>query len=320
MRLLRGVWGRALREEGTVATIGNFDGLHLGHQALLHALKKEAHERALPTLVVLFEPQPHEYFQGLNAPARLSNFKEKCYQLSQFGIDYLCCLRFNSTLATMSAELFAREIIFSRLRVKTLLIGQDFRFGAERTGDVALLEQEARRAGSKLCVYPEVVEHATRISSTRVRRALSEGKLQLATKLLGRLYSIRGRVTVGDGLGRTFGVPTANVHLGRAVLPMMGVFCVYVQRADGTLLKGVANLGRRPTVDGLSHRLEVHVFDFEGSLYHEVLHVFFLHRLRGEQKFPSLDALITQIKSDIVEAKALFPRLINEFSVNSLLE
>jgi riboflavin kinase / FMN adenylyltransferase len=315
MRLLRGVWGHALREEGTVATIGNFDGVHLGHQALLHALKKEARERALPTLVVLFEPQPHEYFQGLHAPARLSNFKEKWHQLSQLGIDYLCCLRFNETLASMSAEAFARQLIFSRLRVKTLLIGQDFRFGAGRVGDVALLEQEARRTESKLCVYPEVVEHAARISSTRVRQALSEGKLQVATELLGHLYSIRGRVIVGAGLGRTFGVPTANVHLGRTVLPMMGVFCVHVRRLDGTLHQGVANLGRRPTVDGLSNSLEVHLFDFDGSLYGEVLHVFFVHRLRGEKKFPSLEALITQIKCDIVEAKVLFPRLINKFPV-----
>jgi riboflavin kinase / FMN adenylyltransferase len=315
MRLLRGVWGRALREEGTVATIGNFDGVHLGHQALLHALKKEARKRALPTLVVLFEPQPHEYFQGLQAPARLSNFKEKWHHLAHLGVDYVCCLRFNKTLASMTAEAFAEQLIFSRLRVKTLLIGQDFRFGAGRMGDVALLEREARQAGSKLCVYPEVLEDAARISSTRVRQALSEGELQVAAELLGRMYSIRGRVMVGAGLGRTFGVPTANIHLGRTVLPMMGVFCVYVRRMDGTLHQGVANLGRRPTVDGLSNSLEVHVFNFDGSLYGEVLHVFFVHRLRGEKKFPSLDVLIDQIKCDIVEAKALFPRLINKFPV-----
>ncbi len=313
MRLLRGVKGAAVLHSDTVAAIGNFDGVHCGHQALLQALKKEANQQQLPTLVVLFEPQPHEYFHRLSASTRLTNFKEKWRVLSRSGIDYVCCLRFNDMLASMSADTFARQLIFSSLRIKTLLIGEDFRFGAGRAGDVTLLKQIAHEQNASLHIYPDVVSKDVRISSTRIREALKAGALTDAAMLLGRPYSMYGRVVVGDKLGRTFGVPTANIQPRRAVLPMTGVFCVTVRRQNGAMYQGVANLGQRPTVDGLTNRLEVHLFDFEGSLYGEHLEVFFLHHLRGEVKFPSLEALIAQIKADIVEARALFPRLMDEF-------
>ncbi|MDF1646978.1 MAG: bifunctional riboflavin kinase/FAD synthetase [Legionellaceae bacterium] len=315
MRLLRGIHGAIALNLDTVATIGNFDGVHAGHQTLLQALKDEAHRQNLPTLVVLFEPQPHEYFQGSSASARLTNFKEKWRALSSFDIDYLCCLPFNQALASMSADDFARQLIFSKLRVKTLFIGEDFRFGAGRTGDIHLLKRVADEVNATLQVYPDVVLKSARISSTRTRDALKKGLLTEAAMLLGRPYSMYGRVVMGNQLGRTFGVPTANIRLARSVLPMTGVFCVKVRRSNGLIYQGVANLGCRPTVDGLAHCLEVHLFDFEGLLYHEHLEVFFLHQLRGEVKFPSLEALIAQIKADIAEARALFPRLIDTFSV-----
>jgi riboflavin kinase / FMN adenylyltransferase len=315
MRLLRGVQSATCLNSDTVATIGNFDGVHCGHQVLLQALKKEANRQNLPTLVVLFEPQPYEYFQNSSTTARLTHFKEKWRQLKRLDIDYVACLRFNNALASMSAHDFARQLIFSHLQVKTLFIGEDFRFGSERAGDVHFLKHIAADVGAELTIYPDVLSEKARISSTRIREMLKEGALTQAATLLGRSYSMYGRVVEGDKLGRTFGVPTANIRPGRTVLPMTGVFCVSVRRSNGLIYQGVANLGRRPTVDGLTNRLEVHLFDFDGSLYGEHLEVFFLHQLRGEVKFPSLEALITQIKADILEARALFPRLIDAFPV-----
>ena len=315
MRLLRGAEKAAVLNTDTVATIGNFDGVHGGHQALLQALKDIGQRKNLPTLLVLFEPQPHEYFKGLSASARLTHFKEKWRLLSQFKIDYVCRLRFDTQLASMSADTFARDLIFSKLRVNTLLIGEDFRFGAGRSGDVRFLKKIADEAGAALQIYADVMSQDVRISSTQIRKCLKQGMFTEAATLLGRAYSMYGRVVFGAQLGRTFGVPTANINPGRAVLPMTGVFCVKVRRSNGLMYHGVANLGRRPTVDGLTNRLEVHLFDFEGSLYHEHLEVFFLHQLRGEVKFPSLEALIAQIKTDIAEARALFPRLIDAFPV-----
>ena len=309
MKLLRSVHGASMLKHGTVATIGNFDGVHRGHRALLQALKAEGRRLNLPTLVVLFEPQPHEYFHGAHAPARLTNFKEKWNQLSQIGIDYVACLGFNNALASMPAEVFAETLIFLRFQTKSLFVGEDFRFGRERAGDVALLKQLADAYGCDVQVFSDVASASTRISSTRIRSLLDAGNMYDASELLGRPYTMYGRVAFGDGMGRTWGVPTANIQLKRLVLPFTGVFCVNVRRANGHMYQGVANVGRRPTIDGLTNRLEVHVFDFEGSLYHEHLEVYFLHKLRSEVKFTSLDALISQIKTDILDAKAIFPRL-----------
>jgi len=309
MKLLRSVRGVSMPEQGTVATIGNFDGVHRGHQALLQALKEEGRRLQLPTLVVLFEPQPQEYFQGTRAPARLTNFKEKWNQFSQLGLDYVARLGFNNALASMPADGFAEQFIFSAFQTQSLLVGDDFRFGRERTGDVALLKQLAEKWSCDVHVCSEVVLESTRISSTRIRGLLDAGHMSDAAELLGRPYSMYGRVVFGDGIGRTWGVPTANIQLKRLVLPFRGVFCVKVRRANGVVHEGVANVGRRPTVDGMTNRLEVHLFDFEGSLYHEHLEVYFLHKLRGEVKFASLEALISQIKTDILDAKTMFPRL-----------
>ncbi len=315
MRLLRGVQGASVLKSNTVATIGNFDGVHGGHQALLQALKEAAHRQGLPSLVVLFEPQPHEYFQKGSALARLTHFKEKWRILSTLDIDYVCCLRFNSKLASMSAEVFARQLLFKALRIKTLFIGEDFRFGANRIGDVSLLQSVASDVDAEVQVHLDVASNGMRISSTRIRKALKEGQLAEAAMLLKRPYSLYGRVSMGAQLGRTFGVPTANMKLGPLKLPMTGVFCVRVRRQNGQIYQGIANLGRRPTVDGLTNSLEVHLFDFDGDLYHEHLEVFFLHQLRHEVKFPSLEALISQIQKDIIEARALFPRLADAFPV-----
>lgn len=309
MKLLRAIHGASMPEQGTVATIGNFDGVHLGHQALLEALKAKGRRLNLPTLVVLFEPQPQEYFNQAQASARLTNFKEKWRQLSQRGIDYVGCLRFNKALASMPADVFAEKLIFSKFKTQSLLVGEDFRFGYKRAGDLALLNHLAAKNHCDVQVYSDVMLASARISSTRIRSLLDAGNMHDAAQLLGRAYSMYGRVIFGDGIGRTWGVPTANIQLKRLILPFTGVFCVHVRRENGKVYQGVANVGRRPTLDGLTNRLEVHLFDFDGSLYHEHLEVYFLHKLRGEVKFTSLDALISQIKTDILDAKTIFPRL-----------
>lgn len=314
MKLLRSVHGAtSIPRQGTVATIGNFDGVHRGHQALLHALKAEGHRLNLPTLVVLFEPQPQEYFNSEKSSARLTNFKEKWRQINHGGVDYISCLGFNSKLACMPADVFAKTFIFSKFQTKLLLVGEDFRFGHGRTGDLVLLKRLAADNHCDVQVYSDVMLASTRVSSTRIRGLLQAGRMRDAAELLGRPYSMYGRVVFGDGIGRTWGVPTANIQPKRLVLPLMGVFCVNVRRENGQIYQGVANIGQRPTIDGLTHRLEVHLFDFEGSLYHEHLEVYFLHKLRGEVKFASLDALISQIKTDIQDAKTIFPRLEPQF-------
>lgn len=315
MWLLRGVQNVSVLQTETVATVGNFDGLHAGHQALLTALKEKANRLNLPTLVILFEPQPCEYFQERAAPSRLTNFREKFKLFKAFDIQYICCIRFNAFIAAMSASDFASQIIFSKLRVHTLLVGQDFRFGKDRLGDAHLLKDIANRMHKNTSIYSDFLLNNIRVSSTQIRAMLKQGYLKEAQLLLGRPFSLCGRVVKGDQLGRQFGVPTANIKLARLSLPLSGVFCVHVKRENGILYPGIANIGQRPTVCGKVNRLEVHLLNFNGVLYHEHLEVFFLHRLREEVKFPSIDMLIQQMNQDIIKARMYFARLIEELPI-----
>ncbi len=303
MKLLRGFQQVAALGLGSVATIGNFDGVHQGHQALLALLRKEATRLQLPMVVLLFEPQPVEYFQGQQAPARLFTLREKLQLLRQSGVDYVYCLKFDNQLASMQAIEFAERFIFSRLKVAYLLVGEDFRFGQGRVGDVALL---ARLGVQKSCVvqtFPDFFIDEQRVSSTKIRAALAKGCLLEAAKLLGRPYSLCGRVVMGSGLGRQWGIPTANLKRHHLNLPLTGVFCVGVKRLGKPMLKGVANIGCRPTINGGKNRLEIHLFDTNESLYGECLTIYFLHQLRDEIKFASVDLLIQQIHIDIAAAK-----------------
>ena len=306
MKLLRGSWDILEQHNGTVATIGNFDGVHLGHQALLKTLRLRAEELGLPLLVMLFEPQPGEYFQR-KTPTRLSSLREKLEQLRELGVDYVACVRFNAEWATMTAEAFAADVIFSQLRAKYVLIGDDFRFGYERSGDVTLLRRIAQERQADVAVFSDVFLNQKRISSTGIRHALQVGDLATAAQSLGRHYRLCGRVVYGDGRGRQWGFPTANVSLSHhPILPLRGVFCVQVARAGKAPLYGVANVGCRPTVDGSRYVLEVHVLNANESLYGERLNVYFLHKLRDEMAFSSVDALIAQIRQDAVAAADWF--------------
>lgn len=311
MKLLRGIANLNHFDKGVVATIGNFDGVHLGHQQLIKTLKAKAKSLDLPLVVILFEPQPREYFQKEQAPARLASLREKIQMLQYCDVDYLYCIRFNAQVAQTAPEAFATDLLFKRLNVKYLLIGADFHFGKNREGDVKLLQELGNEYGCEVEVFSDYLQGGQKVSSSKIREALGTGNFALAEKYLGRKYSISGRVLHGDKRGRQWGFPTANLSLHRLSLPLHGVFVVEAQHA-GKLHYGVANLGNRPTVDGTKNVLEVHLFDFDQSIYGERLQVSFLHKLRGEVKFTTVDNLIAQIHLDIEAAK----RYLKDNSIN----
>ncbi len=299
MIIVRGHDQPALFANGCVLTIGNFDGVHIGHQALLQQVKALSHQHRLPSAVMLFEPHPHEFFSA-TPPARLLTLREKAEQIKAHQIDAIVCLRFNASLASTSASEFIERILVQQLRVKQVVIGDDFRFGAKRGGDVALLRNDGRfgvHASHSVCV------DETRVSSTVIRQALASGDLVQAQRFLGQPYAISGRVAHGDKRGRLLGFPTANIVLNRRTLPLQGVYAVRVSGINNTFINGVANIGRRPTVNGTQARLEVHLFDFNDDIYGRRIHVQLLKKLRGEQKFDGLPALQAQIARDVEQAK-----------------
>lgn len=305
MKLLRGHQQNADFKNGVVATIGNFDGVHLGHQQLIRSLKTKAAEMKLPAVVILFEPQPREYFQKEEAPSRISSLREKLDMLQKCQVDYVYCIKFDKRLAETSAKDFANTYLFSMLHVKKLLVGADFRFGKNREGDVQLLQQLGATHSCSIDVMPDFNIGTDKVSSTKIRAALHQGNLNLAAQFLGHSFSLCGRVVRGDGRGRQWNIPTANLSLHRLSLPLHGVYVISA-RVRGHLYGGVANLGKRPTVDGTKNILEVHLFDFEESIYGELMQVFFLHKLRDEVKFTTVDALIAQIHQDIAAGKTFF--------------
>ncbi len=277
--------------------IGNFDGMHLGHQALLQANIYAAYSLGKIPAVLTFEPHPREFFTPLNAPARLCNLREKLEYFEAAGIQKVFVCAFNKKFAAISADAFL-NILCQKLNANTILVGHDFKFGAKRLGDISSF----KAAGFDLIALPQVELDGSRVSSTRVRNALANGDLNLAAQLLGRNYSVSGKVVHGAKRGRELGFPTANIHMRHERPALIGVYAV---KLDG--LNAVANLGVRPTIAGVSKLLlEVHVLDFNGDLYGKHVHVEFLHKIREEKKFDSLDALKTQIKADIVVARDFF--------------
>jgi riboflavin kinase/FMN adenylyltransferase len=286
-------------------TIGNFDGLHLGHQAMLARLKAVAQARGLPACVLSFEPHPREFFAPAQAPARLSSLREKAECLHARGIDRLHVFRFDAGFAALAPEIFIERALGTTLQAKYVLVGDDFRYGAKRAGDLALLRQTGATLGFDAESLPTVEVAGERVSSTAVRRALATGELEHAARLLGRPYSISGRVVHGDKLGRDIGFPTANIQLKHNRPPLMGIFAVELYGLNGVPLPGVASLGRRPTVKGADAVpvLEVHLFDFNADLYGRRVRVDFLHKLRDEEKYPDLDTLVAQIRRDVDNAR-----------------
>jgi len=306
MELIRGLHNLRPRHRGCVATLGNFDGVHLGHQAVIGQLAERAQELKLPTTIMLFEPQPLEFFQPAAAPPRLTRLREKLMALRRYSVDRVLCVRFDARFAALEPEAFIEKILVAGLGVRYLVVGDDFRFGAKRRGDFAMLAAAGRRHGFPLVNMHTVAMDGERVSSTRVRAALACADLALAEKLLGRPYRMCGRIAHGDKRGRTLGIPTANIHLHRRQTPLRGVFAVEMFGLEREPLPGVANIGTRPTVDGVRTLLEVHLLDFNGDIYGRYVHVNFLRKLRDEKRFGSLEELKARIVQDVEEARAFF--------------
>ena len=298
-----------LAQFGGVLTIGNFDGVHVGHQNLLAILKNRAQQLQLPLLIIIFEPQPSEFFLKTDAPARLYTLREKIQDLKTCGVDYIYCLRFNQKLSNMPADEFANKIIFSQLNVKELLIGEDFRFGKQRSGDSALLKSIAHKHQACVLTCESFLYNNHRISSTRIRQALANNQFADAQAMLNRPYALSGKVIYGRALARQLNAPTANIVVKQKKVILQGVFCVKIIRENNTIYNGVANLGFRPTVDGKKLMLEVHLFALNCKLYGERLKVIFLHKLRDEQSFANLDALKIQIHQDLQHAQEYFKKV-----------
>ncbi|USD64837.1 bifunctional riboflavin kinase/FAD synthetase [Vibrio sp. SCSIO 43136] len=304
MELIRGIHNIQPRHKGCVLTIGNFDGVHLGHQQVLSQVLKQAQLLDLPSVVMTFEPQPMEFFAGSNAPARLTRLRDKLTQLDKLDVDRLLCVNFNQAFADMSPESFVKDLLVDRLGVKFLVVGDDFCFGKQRRGDFTMLQQAGAEFGFEVVSTQSYRLEKTRVSSTEIRLALDHNDLKSAQEMLGRPYSITGRVSHGRKLGRTIGFPTANLPLKRCVSPVSGVYVVEAIMPNGSIVGGVANIGNRPTVEGVRQQLEVHLFDFTANLYGQALEVVLKHKLREEKKFSSFDALKEQIKLDASAARA----------------
>ncbi len=303
MQVFRGVPERATTS--TVLTIGNFDGVHLGHRALLGELMAKARELALPATVLTFEPHPRELFAPDQAPARLASMRDKLELLAECGVDRVHVCRFDRKLASLTAEQFIEQILVRGLSVRHLIIGDDFRFGKARAGDFALLQKAGREHRFVVEAMRTVDFDGLRVSSSAVREALAAGDIERAERLLGRPFVIAGRVMDGRKIGRTIGFPTANIQVRRKRLPLSGVFAVTVSGIDSGPLPGAANIGVRPTVaEGLKPVLEVHLLDFDRDIYGLHVDVNFLHKLRNEAKFESLDALKVQMALDCERARA----------------
>ena len=303
MRLIRGLHNLRAADRGCVATIGNFDGVHLGHRAVFQRLLARGRQLGLPATVITFEPQPMEFFAADAAPARLTRLREKIAASAADDIERIMLLEFGHRLAAMDAETFIRRLLIDGLGARFLLVGDDFRFGHNRQGDFALLQAAGREHGFTVEDLHTIKLGDERVSSTRIREALARGDLEQARHLLGRPYRICGRVAHGDERGRSIGFPTANINLHRRRSPLRGVFAVEVHGLDQGPLPGVANIGKRPTVQGTEERLEVHLFDFDRTIYGAHLAVEFRLRLRDEQRFESFQALKTQIGRDAAAAR-----------------
>lgn len=306
MQLIRGIHNLQPRHHGCVLTIGNFDGFHRGHQALLAELQAEGYRRSLPVMIMIFEPHPQEHFAGAAAPARLTRLRDKVKYLAAAGVDLILCITFNKCFAALSARTFVSDLLVQKLKVRFIGVGDDFRFGAQRLGDFALLLQVSKAAGFEVMSTVTYTEGGRRISSTSVREALAQDLLVEAEMLLGHPYRISGRVMHGDALGRTIGFPTANVSLKGRKSPIKGVYAVEVYGIAAQPLLGVANIGTRPTVAGLCQWLEVHLLDVAMNLYGRHIEVVIRAKMRNEQWFASLDELTRQIENDVVRARDYF--------------
>jgi riboflavin kinase/FMN adenylyltransferase len=305
MELIRGPLNLRERHRGCVVTIGTFDGIHLGHRALLSRLCKHAARLSRPAMVLTFEPMPREYLMPDQPPARLTSWRERWHILGGCGIDYMCVLRFDERLRNLSPPDFA-ALLATQLHSHQVVVGHDFRFGRKGEATASALAASGQVLGFEVDVVPPVLLDGARVSSSGVREALSRGDFELARSWLGRPYSMTGRVVRGNQLGRKLGFPTANLRTGRRRAPVAGIFAVRVHGVAASPLPGVASMGTRPTVTGSGEMLlEAHLFDFAADLYGREIEVEFVSKLRDEERFADLDALVVQMNKDAADARRI---------------
>ena len=301
--LFRDLHGARIGPRGSVACIGAFDGLHLGHRALVRQAVARARELDAGAVAVGFEPLPREFFAKDGKPPRLMPTRAKIEGLRDLGVDAVGLLRFDAKLAAMPAEAFVRELLVERLGVREVWVGPGFRFGHGRAGDLASMQRMGIDEGFAANEIAPVLLDGERVSSTRIRAALAAGDFDLAARLLGRRYAIGGHVVHGKRLGRTLGFPTANLRFGGKVPALRGIYATLVHGVGATPMPSVSSFGTRPTVDGVEPLLEAHLFDFDGDLYGKRIEVEFVAKLRDEEKFPDLPALVAQMHRDGDQAR-----------------
>jgi riboflavin kinase / FMN adenylyltransferase len=307
MELIRGLHNLRPRHRGCVATIGAFDGVHRGHQSVLSHLLKKSEELKLPSQVIVFEPLPREYFSPQEAPARLMSFREKFQAIKKLGVDRILRIRFAEQVQSMTAQEFIQKVFVRGLEARYIVLGDDFRFGNDRRGDLKLMQKQGKRYGFETVAIGTHLFDGERVSSTRIRQALQTANFTRAEALLGRSYSISGKVVYGRRLGRVLGTPTANMELHRLRAPLSGVYTVTVTGAGLEGAPGVANVGVRPTIgDHIKANLEVHLLDFDRDIYGSTLEVTFCKKLRDERKFGSVEELKKNIENDKGRARAWF--------------
>lgn len=305
MRLVRDVWRFPRPAHGCAVMIGNFDGLHLGHQAMIERLNARASALGVASVLMTFEPMPRELFTPDTAPARLSSLREKIEDARAFGVQMFAVVRFDRHFAGLTAHAFMQGLLLERLDARYVLVGEDFHFGCGQEGDAARLHEFGAGHGIEIETMPPVEAAGDRVSSTRVRAALADGEVALARRLLGRAYRISGRVARGRQLGRTLGFPTVNIRMRRRVAPRYGVYAVRVRLPDGGEQFGAASLGVRPAVAGRDCLLEVYLLDFDGDLYARRIDVSFEAFIRSERDFDSLDNLTRQMQADVADVRAV---------------
>ena len=307
MELVRGIENLLSKQrQACVATLGSFDGVHLGHQQIIQRVNKYAEAHHLKSAIITTEPLPREFFTPEKSPPRLTRFRERLEIFTQLGIESVLCLPFNAKLAAMPAETFVHDILVGGLNVKHMVCGDDTQFGKDRKGDVRLLTTMGKQLGFTVESTVTFSHENDRVSSTRIREALNSGNMHDAKKLLGRHFHMSGRVSHGDKRGTGLGYPTANIHLRRRQTPIMGIFAVEVTGLGPVPNRGVASVGVRPTFGGGQCILEVHLFDFAADIYGEHVSVYFHHKLREEQRFPTVEALVRQMQIDENQARAFF--------------
>jgi len=290
----------------SVLTIGNFDGVHIGHQALISKVRNIATKKDLEAVVVSMQPLASEYFAGKGLIPILTPFKSKYHLVKTLQVDKFCVLNFNAKLSELSATEFIQKILIEGLNAKHIVVGDDFRFGKNRQGDYTFLKQYCETLGIEVNHIETVLIKQIRISSSNIRKFLTMGNFSRVEEYLGRKYSISGKVSKGQQLGRKLNFPTINIKLGSRVLPLQGIFCVKVYFENGQKFNGAASIGTRPTVNGTSNILEVHILDFNKQVYGQNVEVFFYHKLRNEVKFDGLDELKQHIKQDVIKTRLFF--------------